>query len=190
MLTAALFSGLLIADARLPGSHVESQVHLLAQASGQWQPPQAGRSAQLQLQIDQLNERIGKLNTNWPTGAIVLTVIGAVLSGLGLVTGAVFALALLAFGAGGAAALLVWGAFTLAGLPFLLPGVIWGSTAAANARRDRDSLIKERDALQTEGPGGSVDPRQFGPPRPQPMAPEVPPQVQREHVPVLLAVSF
>lgn len=105
-------------------------------------PEAPTREATLQADITALNARIKAMNVNWPTGAVILSYAGGLVTYvavlLGITSGFVGSLLIPAIAAG------------IAGLGLLIAGLVVGMNAAATARSDREALIDEREALQRE----------------------------------------
>lgn len=117
--------------------------HLLTQAEPPLLVPDApAREATLEADIAAINARIKAVNVNWPTGAVILSYAGGLVTYvallLGLVGGFIGSLLIPAVAVG------------IGGLGLLIAGLIVGMNAAATAKADRDALIDEREALQRE----------------------------------------
>lgn len=173
-----------------------SGVHLLAQAAPSMEilAPASLTADDLRSQINEINGRLLRLKTDWPTGAVVLLGVGIGLSGLGFLGGGFLALVVAALGAPGPA-LLIWLATTLAGLPLIIPGIIWGTTSAAASKRQREQLIQDRTSLERQlqsMPGAPpMTPVLPGGNEPSsPMPPPPPPQVERATTVPVLAWAF
>lgn len=118
--------------------------HLLAQSEPPLLVPEApSREATLEADITSLNARIKAMNVNWPTGAVILSYTG------GMVT---YVALLLSLVGGTLMSTLLLPAIVvgLGGLGLLIAGLVVGMNVAAAAKSDRDALIEERDVLQRE----------------------------------------
>ncbi|MBL8941453.1 MAG: hypothetical protein JNM69_43305 [Archangium sp.] len=117
--------------------------HLLTQSEPPLLVPEAPtREATLEADLAALNARIKAVNVNWPTGAVILSYVGGLVTYvallLGLVGGFVGSLLIPAVVVG------------VGGLGLLISGLVVGMNVAATAKSDRDALIEERDVLQRE----------------------------------------
>ncbi|MBM4781847.1 MAG: hypothetical protein GQE15_29565 [Archangiaceae bacterium] len=117
--------------------------HLLTQSEPPLLAPDAPtREATLETDVAALNARIKAVNVNWPTGAVILSYTGGLVTYVALLLGVVggfvgsFLIPAIAVGIGG--------------LGLLIAGLVVGMNVAATAKSDRDALIDERDALQRE----------------------------------------
>lgn len=118
------------------------------------------REVELGHRIDDLNAQIRGINTNWPSGYIVLAYAGYVLAPGGIIGGgALLAYGLLfssldvatrslgaAFIAAGAVGLVVG----LAGVGAIIFALVRGTAVANEAKARRDGLIRERTELERE----------------------------------------
>lgn len=116
---------------------------LLTQAT----PELEARIQNLGLEIKALNTRIDAVDTRWPGSSVMMATVGVILSGL-----AVIALPFVAFGSllgkeNSFVPILIGGG---AGLALLVIGYTSGESATEPARRERDELTRERDALREQ----------------------------------------
>ncbi len=110
------------------------------------------REQELERKIANLNAQIRAINTDWPPGAVVLSVVGYILSPFLLIG---LPLMLVASVAGpGANVLLAIGIGTTVlgavGLGCLIAGIVSGLNSQADARAERERLMQERQALEAE----------------------------------------
>lgn len=130
--------------ATMPGTATAPRAaHLLTQSEPPLLVPEAPtREATLEADITALNARIKAMNVNWPTGAVILSYAGGLVTYiallLGLVGGFVGSLLIPAIAVG------------IGGLGLLIAGLVVGMNVAATAKSDRDALIDEREVLQRE----------------------------------------
>ncbi|MFZ5471703.1 MAG: hypothetical protein ACOZIN_19930 [Myxococcota bacterium] len=110
------------------------------------------RQAELERKISDLNTQIRAANTDWPPLSLAAAYAGYVLSPLVLIGGAFTAIALAA--GSQTAFLLPLGVGVLvvglAGVVFLIAGVVTGLDASSDAKAERQRLLDERSAVEEE----------------------------------------
>lgn len=102
-------------------------------------------SADLTAELAALNKRIMAIDVNWPTGAVIAGYAGGLMLYVTLI--ASLAALLVTRGASPIPITVLVG-MGVAGAGLLVGAWVAGSTAAASAREQRESLIKERERLQ------------------------------------------
>ncbi len=152
---ALAVSHLPAAGVHLQGDPSLHSARLVAQAPPPLpvRPPDApvgAQEAQLQRDIDSINERLRGLKTDWPTASVVMAYIGWSASPVALV-----GLLLLAVGglAGFPALTLVGVVLLVIGLAAValgIAGIVTGIAGQNAAKAERDELIQERVRLENE----------------------------------------
>lgn len=130
--------------ATMPGAATAPRTaHLLTQSEPPLLAPEAPtREATLTADITALNARIKAMNVNWPTGAVILSYTGGMVTYVALLLGLV--------GSFVGSLLIPAIVVGLGGLGLLIAGIVVGMNVTASAKSDRDVLIDERDTLQRE----------------------------------------
>lgn len=127
------------------GANLPRAVTLLAQSAPPLATPEALQTADLAAEIAALNKRIMAIDVNWPTGAVIAGYAGGVMLYVTLI---VATAALVVTRGASPVPLAVIIGMGVAGAGLVVGAWVAGSTAAASAREQRDSLIKERDLLK------------------------------------------
>lgn len=155
LLTATPGQASLLSPAEAP---LRSSARLLAQASPETPPPPLvsapdTRIRELTARVDELNERIRTLNTDWPLSSVVMTYTGYVFAPF-LLVGLPLAIIGLASTAEFASTLATIGLVTTAvggvGAVLLIAGIVTGINASQGPRAERQQLIRERTRLEDE----------------------------------------
>jgi hypothetical protein len=114
-------------------------------------PPEE-RIRDLTLRINELNERIRSINTDWPVSSLVMSYSGYILTPL-LLVGVPILLVGLAFGEEGAGLAVVGGAITGVGVVggvLLVVGLVTGISDSDAAKTEKQHLTYQRSLLEKE----------------------------------------
>lgn len=159
MLVALLLLTSNLAPQPTPALPTSARLLSLSQPAGDLrlldQAPSVDRERELVQRIDALNLRIRAMDTDWPIPSLAATYFGFLLAPVGLGAGGMLALIGAILGpAIGSSTLLTIGLIVLGvggfGLAVGLVGIVTGVNASADARDEKNRLVRERQLLEEE----------------------------------------